>query len=272
VVKLVATSDGGLASDRKDRLLAIQRETERRVRAAQEAQLTQQRTLKEAEELDEVAAAREQRLDALKLLRARARSAGLPANQAIPSSLELRNAEKHFAMHLLVRLGISPWKRFVEGCRKLQRRADEFRRKSLCYRLMQCLKVYVHACKHRALVEERRNTAIAVSHRWCTQLRRVFKEWGLLRRVVRAKADAVRRHFSRYTVLRRSLQLWRVALEAATRKRNDMLHRADLIAALGLRRRVFRLWLEGIDDLRIEREAHRRAGSTWTKAAAVLYS
>ena len=130
---------------------------------------------------------------------------------------------------------------------------------------------YLRAARHERAAELRRKTQFAETHRRLRLLRRTFLEWRLLRRKVRAKAEAVRRHFLRFRPLRDALKGWRVALAKQQVRELQQSQQADAVADRLLRRRCLARWQRHVEEERLEREASRRTSIAWGRARELLY-
>ena len=130
---------------------------------------------------------------------------------------------------------------------------------------------YLRAVRHERAAELRRKTLFAEAHRRLKLLRRAFSEWRLLRRKVRAKADAVRRHFLRFRFLRDALRSWRLALVREQLRSQQASQRAEAVASRSLLRRCLARWRGHVEAERLEREAGRRTSLAWSKARELLY-
>lgn len=130
---------------------------------------------------------------------------------------------------------------------------------------------YLRVLRHERAIELRKKGLFAETHRRRRLLRLTFSEWRLLRRQTRARADAVRRHFLRYLVLRSALRSWRAALARQQMKEQRNMRQAEAIANLRLLRRHLTRWQGYLVEERVEKEADRRTSLAWSKARGLLY-
>lgn len=130
---------------------------------------------------------------------------------------------------------------------------------------------YLRAVRHERAAELRRKTLFAETHRRRRLLRGAFLAWRLLRRKVRAKADAVRRHFLRFRLLRDAVRGWRIALVREQTRERQALRQAEALSDRWLLRRCLSSWRIHVEAERLEREAGRRTILAWSRARELLY-
>lgn len=156
-------------------------------------------------------------------------------------------------------------------CRASEARATLFLAARLCRWAWLALSGYVRAQQRERAIELRRLCVMATAHHRTVLVRGVFREWKLLRRGVRARADAVRRQFGRYLVAKRAVCAWRMALELSRKSASQWYALSDSIAATSLRRRVWGRWRAFVEESSIDREARSKAARSWGKVQAMLY-
>lgn len=258
-----------VAQEKTQRLAEIQKATQQRVKEMQTKAIQESARRKEQEEMNEIDKIEAEK--ALKLMKARARLSRAEEGLNERETLQLHRAKCYYTRQLLVRRGFSPWRNYIEICRYNQSKAESFRRRHLCQSAWSLLSSFLQLVRHERAVDQRRKTLLAGGHYKMYLLQRVFKEWKQLRRVVRAKADAVRRHFRGYLLKKIALQAWRIALEATRRRFAKRLVEARAYSEKNCQRRCWTAWLEYIEESRLDREAQNKASQTWSRAQRMLY-
>ena len=117
---------------------------------------------------------------------------------------------------------------------------------------------------------EYRQGAMAKAHYLRNLLRCHFHRLKLHRKMLRAKATAVTGHFSRFTVGRRALGAWRIALERERRRAVQALRHVQPRGDASVKRYYFRRWQTRHTDWLLEKEVDSRAASQWAKVQGWL--
>ena len=169
------------------------------------------------------------------------------------------------------RFGLGPWRFLMELARLNTGKAVSFAADRLKQWAWHCLLGYHRAHRADRARREYRLSLQATAHYRNKLLRSVYRQWSLLRRVLRAKAKAVTGHFSRYTLVRRSMKAWKVAYQ------RSLTNTAYLMHTIGsphfnrsLTRRVWNMWRRFHEEMQFDREAQQRANSKWTRMQGYL--
>jgi hypothetical protein len=130
---------------------------------------------------------------------------------------------------------------------------------------------YVEIRRHESATRMKKLHLLAASHHKAYVVRNIFRQWKLLRRTIRAKADAIRRHFGKFLRIQKSIKAWRISLEVQRRLVQKNMSIASRYSSKKCKHRYWVLWLAFIEDERLDREAKSRTAYTWHKAASLLY-
>lgn len=96
--------------------------------------------------------------------------------------------------------------------------------------------------------------------RW---LKSVWRAWKLYGKSLKAKAIAVTGMFSRFTLVKRSWQAWKIALERRKREESHQLRSVSRQGDRCVIRFYLRIWKDFMKEIRYEREINLRAEQKW---------
>ena len=252
-------------AEKRERLQRIRRATELKVRETQRLEREKEVNRRKEGEDNELRALQEEKLR--KLERKRELENVLSAKEVVLT----RRAVRHFKAQLLVRRGLAPWIQLIALARRNARKAEAFNRIRLLKFAWSALLVFIHYSRREEAAKQRRLMFTAAAHFSATMLRRFFREWALLRKSMRAKAQVIQRHFTRYSHLRSAIKCWRLAFIFETRRLEGLISKAEVLWKKSTLHRFILQWRQFVEDSYLNKEAVRRADLTWCKAQALLY-
>ncbi|RYH13685.1 hypothetical protein EON65_35060 [archaeon] len=162
-----------------------------------------------------------------------------------------------------MRLGFAPWIQLFERRRQNRERGETFRREKILFMCYNAWKGLVHTQKVTRIRHEMRQNRIAQSHYHMGLINRVWRDWKMYRKVLRAKALAVTGNFSRFSRGKRAFMAWKIAFQRVLREQQKKMRevggRGDRCAC----RHYFERWILYIGERRVDREVERRAECKW---------
>lgn len=94
----------------------------------------------------------------------------------------------------------------------------------------------------------------------------------LYRRFMRAKANSVSGHFSKYVIKKTAFKAWSIAFERSKRQTAHQLRQATPIGNKVVKSYVWRRWVGYLNERRLDREVRHRSAATWEKLQKYMKS
>ena len=182
----------------------------------------------------------------------------------------VQKADRFRHLQLLVRVGFAPWRRLVEHGHTNLSKAWQCRADRLRLWAWDAMVGHTVAQRTARIRHEYRLAAQATAHYRQKLMRHAWKRWSLHRKMLRAKATAIRGHFSQVTASKRAFTSWKLALERVRRRAAQQLR---AVAPMGLRavqRHYLARWRTYLEAERIDQEVRHRSAATWHKVQSWL--
>ena len=252
---------------RREKVAVLRRQAEERVAKRTEHETEVQRARLRKEEDDILLKVREER--ALKCDKQRQDDARIKERAEL-LQLAIGKSDRFYRKQLLVRRGLSPWVRLMELCRLNRIRAKAFYNDNLLQGAFVSLYAYCQSEKKDRSKKESRQSQVALLFRRKRLLRMAWRGFLLHRRMLKAKAVAVTGHFSRFTVRRRALRAWRIALERTRRALVGKVRAAAPRGDLCSKRFYYRRWQDFLQERLLDREVAARTQAMMSRVKSWL--
>ncbi len=186
-----------------------------------------------------------------------------PTNEVVNYSLMKANRFRKF--NLLINFGFSPWVKLLEYSHLNDRKARVYYRDGLMKRYFDRLIIISKELKLERLKDYMKKSSKALYKYRFTILKKVFKSWIRYIVYLRAVAKSLQRKFNLFFLCKKYFWNWKIAFDR--RKFNELKLIRSLIPRGNrcIRRHYWNLWLDYMNERKIDREIQYRSNATWLK-------